>query len=50
MLYLGDAGDKWMISEEAALRALGVVLDRHGKVPDLIVYHRKRNWLLWSRQ
>ena len=28
-----------------ALRALGVEVDKHGKMPDVVLYDRKRNWL-----
>ncbi|MBX6389364.1 MAG: Eco57I restriction-modification methylase domain-containing protein, partial [Frankia sp.] len=38
VLYVGDADDKWQFFEEEALRQLGVTVDRHGKMPDLVVY------------
>ena len=28
------------------LRKLGVELDRHGKMPDVVLYYREKNWLL----
>lgn len=46
VLYLGDADAKWAVLEEAALADLGVVVDQHGKMPDLVVYVPDRNWLL----
>ncbi|MCG5462890.1 deoxyribonuclease [Micromonospora sp. MED01] len=46
VLYVGDAGDKWSAFEEKALTDLGVVLDPHGKIPDLIVYMPDKNWLV----
>ena len=46
VLYVGDAGEKWAVFEEAELAALGVTLDRHGKMPDLVVHLPDRNWLL----
>jgi len=48
-LYIGDTGKKTedsTVFEEAALEALGVNLDEHGKLPDLIVHMEDRNWLV----
>lgn len=46
VLYIGDAGDKWAVFERARLTGLGVDVDEHGKMPDLIVYMPDRNWLV----
>lgn len=46
VLYLGDADAKMASFDEAALRDLGVVVDHHGKLPDLVVYMPDRNWLV----
>jgi len=46
VLYLGDAGDKWLIQESTALAKLGVVVNEHGKMPDLVVHHVAKNWLV----
>ncbi|MCL2785041.1 MAG: restriction endonuclease [Propionibacteriaceae bacterium] len=46
VLYIGDADNKWAVFREAELAALGVTTDRHGKMPDLVVYLPDRNWLL----
>lgn len=46
VLYIGDAGDKWALFERDALASLGVEVDEHGKMPDLVVYMRDRNWLI----
>lgn len=45
-VYVGDAGDKWAYFDGDALRSVGVVVEEHGKIPDVVVYHEKRNWLL----
>lgn len=45
ILYVGDAGDKYVVYDTKTLAQLGVVLDKHGKMPDLIVLDEKRNWL-----
>jgi adenine-specific DNA-methyltransferase len=46
VLYVGDAGSKWTVFDETALKRLGVVLNPHGKIPDLIVYMQDKNWLV----
>lgn len=46
VLYVGDADAKWAVFEEKALADLGVTVDQHGKMPDLIVYLRERGWLV----
>ena len=46
VLYVGDAGRKDPIFEEEALKNLGVTLDKHGKLPDLIVFLPDRDWLV----
>lgn len=46
ILYIGDADEKWRHFERGALEELGVVVDRHGKMPDLVVYMREKNWLV----
>ena len=46
VLYVGDAGKDDPVAEMETLARLGVVLDKHGKLPDLIVYLPKRDWLV----
>jgi len=46
VLYIGDAGDKWAVYEKERLALLGVELDEHGKMPDLVVYMPEKNWLV----
>jgi len=46
ILYVGDAGGKWRISDAEALKQLGVVFDEHGKMADLVVYMPDKNWLI----
>jgi len=46
VLYLGDAGKKHKVHERERLAELGVVLDEHAKMPDVIVHFSKRNWLV----
>lgn len=46
VLYIGDTEDKSVHLEAAELAALGVTLDSATKIPDVIVHHRAKNWLL----
>ncbi len=46
VLYIGDAGKADPIFDEDAFAALGVTLDKHGKLPDLVVYMPDRDWLV----
>lgn len=46
VLYVGDADAKWAVFAEAELAGLGVTVDPHGKMPDLVVYLADRNWLV----
>ncbi len=46
VLYVGDADTKWAVFEQDALAALGVTVDRHGKMPDLVVHMPDKNWLV----
>ena len=45
-VYAGDAGDKWGYFDEDLLARLGVSIDSHGKMPDVVLYYKKNNWLL----
>lgn len=46
LIYVGDTGDKWGYYDEDALSQLGISVDLHGKVPDVVIYDKERNWLL----
>ena len=46
LIYVGDTGDKWGYYDEKALARLGVTVDAHGKMPDVLLYDTERNWLL----
>ncbi|WP_448073740.1 BsuBI/PstI family type II restriction endonuclease [Georgenia yuyongxinii] len=46
VLYLGDADSKLATFDEAQLSELGVTVDHHGKLPDLVVWMPDRNWLV----
>lgn len=45
VLYIGDADSKLLHFDEEKLAELGVVVNTHGKLPDLVVYQPEKNWL-----
>ena len=46
LVYAGDTGDKWGYFDAPLLSNLGVSVDSHGKMPDVVLFCPKRNWLL----
>lgn len=46
LVYAGDTGDKWGYFDKQLLAKLGVTVDSHGKMPDVVIYDQQRNWLL----
>lgn len=46
LVYAGDTGNKWGYFDEALLLSLGVSIDNHGKMPDVIIYYAEKNWLV----
>ncbi len=46
LIYAGDTGDKWGYFDAPLLSELGVSIDSHGKMPDVVLFCPKRNWLL----
>ena len=45
-IYIGDTEDKWAYFDETALKKLGVTIQTHGKMPDVVVYHQAKKWLV----
>ncbi|MDE3721415.1 BsuBI/PstI family type II restriction endonuclease [Nocardiopsis sp. N85] len=45
VIYIGDADGKATHFDVDGLGRLGVQVDKHGKMPDLVVYRRSKNWL-----
>jgi hypothetical protein len=46
LVYVGDTGDKWGYFDEDALKDRGVVIDNHGKMPDVVMYYPEKKWLI----
>lgn len=45
VLYIGDADNKTVHYNKELFSSLGINLDMHGKMPDLVVYQEDKNWL-----
>lgn len=46
LLYAGDTGDKFGYFDRDRLKAIGIAVDSHGKMPDVVLHYTERNWLL----
>lgn len=46
LVYAGDTGDKWGYFDATILAGLGIDVDSHGKMPDVILHYTAKNWLL----
>lgn len=46
LVYAGDTGDKWGYFDAVLLAELGVDVDSHGKMPDVVLHFVEKNWLL----
>jgi hypothetical protein len=46
LVYAGDTGDKWGYFDAPLLAGLGVHVDSHGKMPDVVLHYTAKNWLL----
>lgn len=45
LLYIGDTAKKNLFKESKQLKDLGIPVTEHDKLPDVILYDSKRNWL-----
>ncbi len=46
ILYVGETGNKWSYCDFLKLKDLGIDIDLHGKMPDIILYDTKKKWLI----
>ncbi|WP_241990067.1 MULTISPECIES: BsuBI/PstI family type II restriction endonuclease [unclassified Streptomyces] len=46
IVYLGDTGSKWIVNKPEYLAELGVIVDAHGKMPDVLIHYTDRDWLV----
>ncbi|MBB5619547.1 adenine-specific DNA-methyltransferase [Pedobacter cryoconitis] len=45
VIYVGDTGAKNGYFKTERLKELGVEVDNHGKMPDVVLYWKEKNWL-----
>lgn len=45
LLYLGDTAKKDLYVDEEKLKELGIPIDQHSKLPDVVIFDTDRNWL-----
>lgn len=46
-IYVGDTEKKWAYFNKNALLNLGVQIpDEHGKIPDVVIHYKEKNWLV----
>ncbi len=46
VIYVGDTGEKVGYFERERLEEMGVTVDRHGKMPDVVLFYPDKGWLL----
>ena len=46
VLYVGDTGEKFAYFDEAGFAAIGLTFDSHGKMPDVVIQHIAKRWVL----
>ncbi len=46
LFYAGDTGKKWGYFDKKGLAELGISVDSHGKMPDVVIYYPEKKWLL----
>lgn len=45
VLYLGDTAKKDLYVDKEALERLGIPIDQHSKLPDVVIYDPSKDWL-----
>lgn len=46
VIYIGDTGGKWKHADLNTFKELGFKVDSHGKMPDLMIYYAKKQWVV----
>ena len=45
LLYLGDTENKNLYKDTETLASLNIPIDKHSKLPDVVIYDKERDWL-----
>lgn len=46
VLYVRDTDEKFAYFDEEGFADLGITIDPHGKIPDVIIHYTEKNWLV----
>jgi hypothetical protein len=46
VVYVGDTDEKFAYFDKPYLKKLGVDIEAHGKMPDVVVFHKQKKWLV----
>lgn len=46
-LYVGDSEDRTLFVDQSTLSELGLEITPHNKMPDVVLYSREKNWILF---
>jgi len=46
IIYVGDTQAKWAYFDRERLEKLGVKIEEHGKMADVVVHHTEKDWLI----
>ncbi|UPA22026.1 restriction endonuclease [Candidatus Peribacteria bacterium] len=46
LVYVGDTEEKFAYYDEKLIANLNITVESHGKMPDVILYHVEKNWLI----
>ena len=46
LVYIGDTGDKWGFFDKELAAQLGLNVEEHGKMPDVVLWYEAKNWLV----
>jgi hypothetical protein len=45
VLYFGDTAKKFLHVDKKVLKEIGIPITKHSKLPDVVLFDRKKNWL-----
>jgi adenine-specific DNA-methyltransferase len=46
VVYVGDTAEKWGYFDERVFEKMGIKIDSHGKMPDVLLYYPKKDWFV----
>ncbi|MGL6226284.1 MAG: BsuBI/PstI family type II restriction endonuclease [Thermoguttaceae bacterium] len=45
LVYVGDTGEKWRYFDQSLLETLGIKVNEHAKMPDVVLFDEQQQWL-----